>query len=99
LESLKQDVEWAMASLGFEPEIRAFQPHVTLGRVMSGAQAGAFRELASLAAGIQARSVVRVSSVDLMRSHLTPRGACYDRIVAAPLGVPTGGSGEPTRGT
>jgi 2'-5' RNA ligase len=99
LRSLKQDVEWALASLGFEPEVRAFQPHVTIGRVTQGAQPGALRDLADLAAGIRVRSVFRVASVDLMRSRLTPRGARYDRIVAAPLGVPTGGSGERMRET
>ena len=42
LRCLKQDLEWALADLGFEAETRAFHPHLTLGRADPNDGAGAF---------------------------------------------------------
>ncbi len=45
LRCLKQDIEWALADLGFEREMRAFHPHLTLGRVVRDDGAGAFHPM------------------------------------------------------
>ncbi|RMH21172.1 MAG: RNA 2',3'-cyclic phosphodiesterase [Gemmatimonadetes bacterium] len=77
LRCLKQDIEWALSDAGFPRETRAFHPHVTLGRAAEDGGAGAFRGLDELAAGLDYRGVVRVRSLDLMRSTLSRSGARY----------------------
>jgi RNA 2',3'-cyclic 3'-phosphodiesterase len=77
LRCLKQDLEWALTRHGFEQETRAFHPHVTLGRADEGQGAGAFRGLDELAAGLDYEGQVTVETVDLMRSHLSKKGARY----------------------
>ncbi len=77
LRCLKQDLEWALANHGFERETRAFHPHITLGRVDSQDGAGVFRGLDELSASLDYRGTVSVDTVDLMRSHLSRKGARY----------------------
>lgn len=77
LRCLKQDVEWALGDCGFEPETRAFHPHVTLGRANRNDSAGAFRGLDDLVAGLEFQGTVQVRTLDLMRSHLSRAGAKY----------------------
>lgn len=86
LRCLKHDLEWAYAPLGFEREMRAFQPHVTLGRALQEARAGDFRVLEDLFERIEFSSVIPVEHLDLMRSRLSVAGAHYERIASAPLG-------------
>jgi len=88
LELLANDVELAMSGQGFEPELRPFQPHLTIGRARKDARASAFRALADLSAGIDYASVLRVASVELMQSTLGPAGPTYTIVHHAPL---TGG--------
>ncbi len=78
-------LEDAMAGLGFPRETRPFSPHLTLGRAERDARAGDFRGLPALAAQFGFRADVEARSADLMRSHLSPRGARYERLLAAPL--------------
>jgi 2'-5' RNA ligase len=86
LVELQELVEENIEPLGYPREKRAFHPHLTLGRVKSDAgkldSAAVDRILSSLVY----KAVVRVDSIDLMRSHLSPRGARYERIHAANLG-------------
>lgn len=77
LRCLKQDVEWALSTCGFERETRAFHPHITLGRANPEDGAGAFRGLDALAAGLDYCGEIKVRKVDLMRSHLSKDGAHY----------------------
>ncbi len=95
LARLAAAVEEAMADLGFPREGRAFTPHLTLGRAERDARAGQFRELGRLAAAFDFAAQVPARSVDLMRSHLSPRGARYERLHAAPLAAtPSNASGS-----
>jgi 2'-5' RNA ligase len=87
---LQQDVERGLTSLDFEPEARPFSAHLTIGRARRWAQAKDFRDFQRLAGSVLYRSTVTVTSVDLMRSHLSSAGARYERIVAAPLTVSHG---------
>jgi RNA 2',3'-cyclic 3'-phosphodiesterase len=85
LRCLKQDLEWGLASHGFERETRAFHPHITLGRAGEKEGAGSFRGLDQLAAGLDYTGRVDVTTVDLMRSHLARQGARYSVLDGAPL--------------
>lgn len=77
LRCLKQDLEWGLASHGFERETRAFHPHITLGRAEEDRGAGVFRGLDELSADLGHKSVVPVKTVDVMRSQLSKKGQRY----------------------
>lgn len=83
LRCLKQDLEWALADAGFEPETRAFHPHLTLGRANPGGGAGVFRDLDAWLPRLDFRSAVPVTTVDLMRSQLSREGAKYTVLSSA----------------
>jgi RNA 2',3'-cyclic 3'-phosphodiesterase len=85
LRCLKQDLEWGLASHGFERETRAFHPHVTLGRAEESEGAGSFRGLDERAAELDFRMEVRVDTVDLVRSHLSNKGSRYTLLRPIPL--------------
>lgn len=85
LRCLKQDLEWGMADLGFEPETRAFHPHVTLGRADDSEGAGAFRGLDEVLAQQRFRGDLRVHTLDLMRSQVSKRGTGYTVLASARL--------------
>lgn len=87
LRSLKHDLEWELAALGFERELRAFQPHITLGRAEEESEAGNFRDLEALMGEIKYRGRIPVRQVDLMSSKLTPTGARYEILGSAPVGA------------
>jgi 2'-5' RNA ligase len=87
LRVLQEQVEQAMAELGFEPERRPFHPHLTLGRVNQRAGSGYQRRLGE---ALQAHDVgmvgqMRVEEVSLMRSQLNPKGAIYTQLGAYAL--------------
>ena len=85
LRCLKQDLEWGLASHGFERETRAFHPHVTLGRAAEGEGAGVFRGLDELAAKLDYTGTVSLDTVDVMRSQLSRKGARYVLVRASPM--------------
>ncbi len=77
LRLLKQDLEWSYGESGFEAETRAFHPHVTVGRAGDRDGAGAFRGLDDLLAELKCAGDVKVTSIDLMKSQLSPEGSTY----------------------
>jgi len=85
LELLANDVERSLAALGFESELKPFQPHLTIGRARKDARASAFRDLASLSDAVDYAAMLRVESVDLMQSTLGPAGPTYAIVHRAPL--------------
>ncbi len=85
LRCLKQDIEWSLSDTGFEPETRAFHPHLTLGRADATDGAGAFRGLDDTMAGMQFECAVPVRTIDLMRSHVSREGARYSVLSSARL--------------
>jgi 2'-5' RNA ligase len=82
--TLAERVDGCCGRLGFPPESRTFTAHVSLGRVREP------RRQATLADALARPSEfgrVRVERVSLMRSELSPRGARYYELFAAPLAV------------
>ncbi len=82
LAGLAGNLEKAMEPLGFAPEARPFQPHLTLGRLRrghsvdkSGDSRGLTREIMALAAWQGPDFAAR--RVSLMESTLTPTGPIY----------------------
>jgi 2'-5' RNA ligase len=86
LRALARDVEGSLEPLGFEPQKRAFHPHVTLGRVRG------FRRLREVEALIAARSgdvdlpMEPIRGLRLYRSELRPEGARYTLVEEFALG-------------
>ena len=86
--ALHRSFERERGRLGVAAEGRAYHPHVTLGRV-TGAGDGATRAgLAHALSTVKFEATVRLRSVDLMQSDMTPAGSRYTRLAAVPLESP-----------
>ena len=87
LASLQRAVEAGARKLGFVPETRPFEPHLTLGRIQDRLDTGERHKMAERVAALSLRSTAfSVSQMSLMRSELRPGGSVYYRVYAAPLG-------------
>jgi 2'-5' RNA ligase len=73
-----------LAPLGFAPEARAFQPHLTLLRVKSRPPEELFTLLADEAQ--TDFGIVELSKVSFFESELTPRGSRYTALANCALG-------------
>ncbi len=89
LMQLQGRVEGALRTIGFEPEHRAFRPHITVGRTVrdlsrqyEGDVGFSWRRSVLPAK----RAEVPVSEIRLLRSRLRPEGAVYEKVFSAPLG-------------
>jgi RNA 2',3'-cyclic 3'-phosphodiesterase len=84
LRALQKRVEQAAAGLGFEPESRAYQPHVTLARRYQGQEP--FQRRWTEEASLPADSTWSwdVSSFTLYQSHLS-RSPMYEALHTFPL--------------
>jgi len=78
---LAAGLDEALVPLGFEPESRAFTPHLTLARWRTPISLQA--PLPELPARVSER--FRVTEVELFRSHLHPKGARYEVLRAYSL--------------
>ncbi|MBI4544625.1 MAG: RNA 2',3'-cyclic phosphodiesterase [Gemmatimonadetes bacterium] len=85
LASLQEQLERGFESLGFRREQRAYHPHITLGRAHADARPADFRRLPELVAGFSYQGVLPARTLDLMQSRLSPAGARYEVLTAAPL--------------
>jgi 2'-5' RNA ligase len=88
LSGLQQNIDSALAALGFAREERPFVAHLTLARIREGASAserGGFGELVGTAT-FEDKYPIEVEAVRLMRSQLTPAGAIYTCLSVADLG-------------
>jgi 2'-5' RNA ligase len=90
LAALQRDVEQSLVPLGFEPEKRAFHPHLTLGRTQRNVRSADLRRLGELiaTAGVGELGQVHVSAFHLMRSDLRPQGAIYTALASFALEPP-----------
>lgn len=80
LSVLQERIEAETEPLGFGREPRRFHPHITIGRAQKRPARVDPAELDRILASLVYKSVMRVESVDLMRSHTDGRGARYERI-------------------
>jgi 2'-5' RNA ligase len=85
LRSLARDIDQALAPLGFPAETRAFQAHLTLGRVKGELDPHDATAVATAAAACRVSRSFDVQAVDLMRSELGPGGSRYSVVAAVPL--------------
>lgn len=83
LHALRDDVEAAISPLGYPTESRPFSPHLTLGR--TARDAAPVRDAQPLLDAVRYHGTFTIETLDLMRSHLSPRGARYERVLAAEL--------------
>jgi 2'-5' RNA ligase len=88
LRRLQRSVEAAGQPLGFEPDERGFNPHLTLGRVNQPLRPAGGRQLAEVLARttVPAGAPFTLAELSLMRSELRAGGSVYTRLSAAPLG-------------
>jgi len=82
----QKELEDRLSRVGFERESRAFNPHLTLGRVRREASGGDVEHLGQALATAPEIGEFLVEGLSLMRSELHPSGAVYSRIGQAPLG-------------
>ncbi|MCJ7763906.1 MAG: RNA 2',3'-cyclic phosphodiesterase [Dehalococcoidales bacterium] len=80
-------LEASLSRLGFATEKRPFSPHLTQARVGNEASPDERQRLGELIAttSFGADKVIRVNSINLMRSQLTSQGAIYTKISSAEL--------------
>jgi len=88
LSRLQQNIDSALAVLGFAKEERSFVPHLTLARIRQGASPPDRRSFGELvgSAIFEDKYPVEVEAISLMRSQLTPAGAIYTCLSAVGLG-------------
>ena len=85
LAGLASRLDQALEPLGFEPEKRAFTPHLTLARFKTPRHLDGPLSALELPA-----EPFELSEVALYRSHLSPKGARYEALQRWPLGGPGG---------
>ena len=86
LELLANDIERALSRFGFEPELRPFHPHVTIGRAKKDSAPEAVRPVADELAQLDYSGMLVVRSVDVMQSRLGRGGTAYTVLAEAILG-------------
>jgi 2'-5' RNA ligase len=86
LETLVENLEDALARVGFEREARPFAAHLTLGRVRRDAPPSRVAPLASESLlDLTREQTIRVAGISLMRSDLELSGAVYSQLHYAKL--------------
>ena len=87
LSKLQQNIDSALAVLGFAKEERPFVPHLTLARLRPGASPLERRSFGELVDStiFEDKDHIEVEAVSLMRSQLTPAGAVYTRLSTVEL--------------
>ena len=87
LEALQHGIESAATRLGYEPEERAFAPHLTVGRVKQNLSASDQHKIrrALEETQIDTLGTARIDSVHLYNSDLKPTGSVYTRLFSVPL--------------
>jgi len=87
LTRLQKAIEDGMEKLGFPPEGREFQAHLTLGRTQQRASSGDVRRLGQIVEETDIGELGRMEAraVSLIRSDLRPTGAVYTRLAEVRL--------------
>jgi len=89
LSRLQENIDSALAPLGFAKEEHAFVPHLTLARIRQEASPAQRRNLGELVESInfELRYSLNVESINLMKSQLTPKGAIYTCLFVVELQI------------
>ncbi len=84
---LQRRLEEGTAGLGFKPEDRGFNPHLTLGRTTRGIAPAQLRALTEALAQetIPVLGEVEALAITLFQSELAPGGAIYTPLIEMPL--------------
>jgi RNA 2',3'-cyclic 3'-phosphodiesterase len=85
LKTLQADVENSMKRLGFKSEDRAFNPHLTIGRVRSRQGMISVVNVLDRYKGRTFGNIM-VENIKIMKSGLKPQGAEYTRLYEVPFG-------------
>jgi 2'-5' RNA ligase len=87
LDRLQKDIGANLTPLGFKPETRPFNPHLTLGRVRDFIRPEERAALGQLLESMpfNVRFKVDVTAVNLMKSQLTPKGPIYSKLASVKL--------------
>ncbi|MCB2178915.1 RNA 2',3'-cyclic phosphodiesterase [bacterium] len=87
LMSLQRRIDMETARLGYAPDQRPFNPHLTLGRVSRNASPAQVRKIGDFLKKhkIGFLGAARIETVTLYRSDLSPSGAVYSKIKTAKL--------------
>jgi len=90
---LAEQIDAACATLGFAREVRAFTPHLTLGRVKRDASPTERQRIGALIETAQIGDLgeLRVERIAVMKSDLTPEGSVYTRLAECALMMKDGG--------
>jgi len=84
---LQRRIESETTRLGYPPDKRSFNPHLTLGRVSRNADPGQVRQIGNLLRDYKLGflGAARISQVHLFRSDLKPDGAVYTKLFSQDL--------------
>jgi 2'-5' RNA ligase len=86
LSRLAAEVEATLVGLGFPPERRPFNPHLTLARIKDKSrEVGQALAASGAIEGGETVGSLPVASVSLMKSDLQPSGSVYTRLWEVPL--------------
>lgn len=85
LADLYQELAVRLMPLGFEPERRSYQPHLTLGRVKEAGRTSWRTARSALTREAPRYGSCQVRAVTLFRSRLSPTGARYEPLLRVPL--------------
>ena len=87
LKKLQESIGMELEKLGFPREKRTFTPHLTLARVRNHATPDERKRLGNMVTSTSfTGGIMRVDSVNLMKSQLTRQGALYTRLGSIRLG-------------
>jgi len=89
LMKLQKNIEENLDILGFPPEEREFTPHLTLGRLRFQPPDEEKERITGLITGLKFESDanIKVTSLNLMKSVLTPKGPVYTRLGEVDFGA------------
>jgi 2'-5' RNA ligase len=87
LHQLQHGIEAETSRLGYQPEERAFSPHLTLGRVSRNATPNDLHQIGDVLSNYKVGylGAVRVLKIELFKSDLQPAGAVYTKLFSASL--------------
>jgi 2'-5' RNA ligase len=82
--SLQKSIEGKAAEVGFAPEARLFQPHLTLGRVRARIRRDVFLQAMEKNKDVEIGTFL-AAEVHLFKSDLKPSGAVYTKLQTFPM--------------